>query len=457
MRMTVPASVALVSALSAAPAFGQRPGTIELGGWGQLTHYDPSLILGDAVGVGGTVGVWVARQFAVEGSAAYSSPSASPAGNLKEIPLRLRVVYGVPASPTATLLFGAGYVHNAVRDGSSAWEDGVTGTLGARFDLTPHVAVRVAAVGDYFPSPLNEGVGASDNWNFALQAGFDFLIGRRSAGGPARFPTRIPAPTPPPPSVRVPPPSAPAQSAPPRDSDSDGVPDSLDKCLGTPLGDKVDANGCSLPQDSDGDGVVDANDQCPATPAGLKVDANGCPVDSDGDGVSDAVDRCPNTPAGDRVDANGCSLPQDADADGIPDAIDRCPRTSLGARVDALGCPVLFPGGSRSLVMQGVTFQTANATLTAPSFATLDQVAASLRAHPEIRVDVAGYTDDQGALDANRRLSQARADAVRAYLIRQGVPAAQLTAHGFGSANPLDSNLTPAGRARNRRVELHRL
>jgi OOP family OmpA-OmpF porin len=218
----------------------------------------------------------------------------------------------------------------------------------------------------------------------------------------------------------------------------------------------VDANGCSLPKDSDGDGVIDAKDQCPDTRPGVRVDANGCPIDSDGDGVADAVDKCPDTPPGDTVDASGCTIPRDADRDGVLDASDRCPRTPPGTKVDALGCPVLFSGLSRTLVLRGVTFQTGRATLTAASLGSLDQVAASLGAHPEIRVEIAGYTDDQGARAANRRLSQARADAVRAYLIRRGVPGTQLVARGFGAANPLDSNSTPTGRARNRRVELHR-
>ncbi len=451
MRVTVPASVAVLSALLTPRAGAQRPGTIELGGFVQLTRYDPSLILSDAIGAGGTLAVWVARGFAVEGSAAYSAPSAPPTGSAKQIPLRLRLTYAVPVGPTSALLLGTGYVHNAVR-GTSTWEDGVTGLFGARFDLNPHVAVRVDAVGDYFPAPLNGGPGAQDNWNFALQAGFDLLIGRRGAGTPSRFPTALPTPKPAPPTgVRVP-----APVPPPKDSDSDGVPDSLDKCPGTPLGDKVDANGCSLPKDSDGDGVIDAQDQCPNTPPRVKVDATGCPIDSDGDGVPDAIDKCPNTPAGDTVDASGCTVMKDADGDGVPDDRDRCPRTPAGMRVDALGCPVLFSGPSRAFVLQGVTFQTGSASLTGTSVATLDQVAASLKAHPELRVQIAGYTDDQGTLAANRRLSQARADAVRGYLIRRGVAAAQLTARGYGSANPLDSNSTAAGRARNRRVELHR-
>lgn len=452
MRVTVPASAAVVLALLTTPAAGQRPGTIELSGFAQLTRYDASLDLNEAIGVGATLGVWIARGFSIEGSAAYSSPGTASAASLKEIPLRARLTYSVPVDSQTAVLFGAGYVHNAVRDGSSVWEDGITGLFGARVDLNPRVAIRVALVGDYFPSPFNEGPGVQDNWNFALQAGIDFLIGRRGPGAPQRFPTAIPAPTPEPPTgVRVPPPGPP-----PRDSDSDGVPDSLDKCAGTPLGDKVDANGCSLPKDSDGDGVIDSLDRCPGTRAGLKVDANGCPIDSDGDGVPDTADKCPNTPAGDTVDASGCTIPVDADGDGIPDAIDRCPRTAPGVPVDALGCPVLFPGQSRALVLQGVTFQTGSATLTATSLGRLNQVALSLKAHPEVRIEIAGYTDDQGVQAANIRLSQARADAVRAYLIRQGVAGTQLTARGFGSANPLDSNSTPAGRARNRRVELHR-
>lgn len=453
MRVPVPASVAVLSALLTTAAAAQRPGTIEIGAFPQFTRYDPSLQLNDAIGVGGTLGVYVARGFALEGSVAYSSPSSKVGGGVHELPIRARLMYSVPVDPRTALLFGAGYVHNAVRVGSgtSVWEDGVTGLFGVRVDLASHVAARVGVVGDYFPSPLNEGPGIQDNWNFALQAGVDLLIGRTGAGSPARFPTTIPSPTQPPPPVRVA-----APSAPPKDSDSDGVPDSLDKCLGTPLGDKVDANGCSLPKDSDGDGVIDARDQCPDTRAGARVDANGCPIDADGDGVADSVDRCPNTPAGDAVDASGCTIIKDADGDGVPDAIDRCPRTPAGARVDGLGCTVLFSGGARALVLQGVNFQTGSSTLTAGSLATLDQVAASLRANPSIQAEIAGYTDDQGTVAENRRLAQARADAVRAYLIRQGVPGAQLTARGYGPANPLDSNATPAGRARNRRVELHR-
>ncbi len=121
-----------------------------------------------------------------------------------------------------------------------------------------------------------------------------------------------------------------------RDTDRDGIADNADRCANTPAGTPVDATGC--PRDADRDGVADNLDRCADTPAGTPVDANGCPRDSDSDGVMDNADRCPNTPAGTTVDANGC--PRDVDGDGVADNADRCPNTAAGTQVDANGCPV---------------------------------------------------------------------------------------------------------------------
>lgn len=63
------------------------------------------------------------------------------------------------------------------------------------------------------------------------------------------------------------------------------------------------------PLDSDGDGVPDSHDKCPGTPAGVEVDSEGCALDSDGDGVADYLDQCPDTSAGVAVDSVGCPLP----------------------------------------------------------------------------------------------------------------------------------------------------
>jgi OOP family OmpA-OmpF porin len=218
----------------------------------------------------------------------------------------------------------------------------------------------------------------------------------------------------------------------------------------------VDAAGCSASQkDADQDRVMDNVDQCPATPAGEAVDQAGCSAtqrDTDADGVKDNVDQCVNTPSGAQVDQNGCSPEQrDSDGDHVMDTSDACPNTPAGQQVDARGCPMEFG------VMAGVTFATGTANLTEPAQAKLLDVARSLAADPNIKVEVAGHTDNTGSRSTNMRISQQRADAVAKFLTDNGVAASQVTAKGYGPDKPIASNATSEGRAQNRRVELNRV
>ena len=234
----------------------------------------------------------------------------------------------------------------------------------------------------------------------------------------------------------------------PVDSDKDGVTDDKDKCPTTPAGRKVDANGCEL--DGDKDGVVDALDKCPTTPAGRKVDANGCELDGDKDGVVDALDKCPTTPAGRKVNAEGCEL--DTDGDGLVDGVDACP-TVFAKTAD--GCPLPPPPAPpKKLTLDGVNFDNDKATLRPDAAAILDQAAATLKEWGDAKVEVAGHTDSRSADDYNLKLSQRRAEAVRAYLIGKGVAADRLTAMGYGETQPVADNETEEGRFKNRRVEL---
>lgn len=239
----------------------------------------------------------------------------------------------------------------------------------------------------------------------------------------------------------------------PIDSDGDGVPDGIDQCADTPKGCKVDGKGCTL--DTDNDGVCDGIDRCPSTPAGATVDAKGCELDGDKDGVPDGIDHCPGTPVGCVVDATGCSV--DTDGDGVCDGLDKCPNTPKGRPVDLTGCEFVLPTPEKPLVLEGVHFETGKALLTEDSKQILARVAASLLDHPEVKLEVAGHTDATGSDAHNLKLSQARANAVRNYLISKGVKAEVLTAKGYGKSQPIADNQTKEGRDRNRRTELRRL
>ena len=235
------------------------------------------------------------------------------------------------------------------------------------------------------------------------------------------------------------------------DDDGDGVANHLDKCPDTPKGVKVDAEGCPL--DSDGDGVPDYLDKCPGTPKGVAVDATGCPIDSDGDGVPDYLDKCPGTPKGAAVDATGC--PIDSDGDGVPDYLDKCPGTPRGVPVDATGCPIegIEVMGDEWMVRGKVLFALNKVTIRPEAAEVLLKVAGFLKKNPQYLVEIQGNTDNTGQMAWNMKLSQMRADAVKGYLVSNGVAGGRLTTKAFGPNEPIAPNNTAEGRAKNRRVD----
>lgn len=104
---------------------------------------------------------------------------------------------------------------------------------------------------------------------------------------------------------------------------------------------------------------------------------------------------------------------------------------------------------------QGILFDTGQSEVKPESTPTLKQIAAAFKEHPELKVEIQGHTDNVGKADANLRLSQARAEAVKKVLTSEyGVNAEQLTAKGYGDTKPAGDNKTQEGRANNRRVEL---
>ena len=244
-----------------------------------------------------------------------------------------------------------------------------------------------------------------------------------------------------------------------QDTDGDGVPDWRDDCPNTPkeastIVNAIDERGCE--RDTDGDGVPDWRDKCPGTPKGATVDKNGCEQDTDGDGVPDWRDECPDTPkeaaqVAHAVDSVGCL--KDTDGDGVPDYMDACPL--IHGSKDNRGCPEI-KREIRNLLkkaMQGIQFETAKSNIKPVSYPLLNQIAEAFIDNPSWLIEVQGHTDNVGAADYNQKLSEARANSVRDYLIKAGVPEERLTAVGYGLTKPIADNKTAAGRKENRRVE----
>ena len=105
------------------------------------------------------------------------------------------------------------------------------------------------------------------------------------------------------------------------------------------------------------------------------------------------------------------------------------------------------------LARASIEFESNSTTMTPSSLATLDQLIAELRPSPRTAIEIGGHTDKYGEPDYNLQLSQRRADAVRRYFTKHGLPK-QFTAVGYGASRPLSVAENRAGLQRNRRIEL---
>jgi OOP family OmpA-OmpF porin len=170
----------------------------------------------------------------------------------------------------------------------------------------------------------------------------------------------------------------------------------------------------------------------PAAPAAVEPPpAPDCStLDTDNDGVNNCDDRCADTPAGTIVGPDGCPQKVVIDLRGVNFKFDR-PKSGESNIEPTLQEP------------------------TADSVAILDQAIDALNRYPEIKVELNGHTDAIGTDAYNQGLSERRAQIVSDYLTSHGIDASRITAVvGYGEAQPIDTNDTKEGRARNRRTEL---
>ena len=234
---------------------------------------------------------------------------------------------------------------------------------------------------------------------------------------------------------------------PEKDSDGDGFLDRSDAC---PYEPGKAPDGCPE-RDRDADGFMDSADACPDVPG---VAPDGCPEkDRDGDGFLDSVDKCPDDPG---VEPDGCPIP-DTDGDGILDPDDKCPtvpETKNGYQ-DEDGCPDEIPVALAKFTgtIKGIYFDLDKDTIKPKSKPVLDRAVSVLQEFNTIRIEISGHTDSTGSVEYNRDLSKRRALSVKKYLVEHGVEDARIEYRGAGPDEPVDTNKTAAGRAKNRRIE----
>lgn len=404
--------VALISWAGLASAEGAKYWfeVTPLGGWHM---FEGNQHLDDGYTYGLALGLPINDRWTLEGGFAWID-SETEVGNVDVEGQRYSVDALFHLMPDSAfrpfVLVGAGAIRLSPDGGKSDTDVMANYGAGVKFALMPNLDLRaevrhVMPFNDYYN-------------NLVAQVGFTVSFGKRGKS---------------------------MEKVVPMDSDGDGVTDDMDACADTPAGTAVDSVGCPVVTDADGDGVADAKDLCPDTPAGVAVGDNGCPKDTDGDGIPDSADLCANTPAGQAVDETGCLL--DTDKDGVEDPLDRCPGTPVGAKVDKRGC----------WVIKGLFFDSGKSIIKPEYNLLLGEVIQILKANPEVRVAIEGYTDSMGGEAGNQSISEARAKAVHDEFVSRGIAKERLEYRGFGEKNPVADNTTDEGRKKNRRVELRPL
>lgn len=284
------------------------------------------------------------------------------------------------------------------------------------------------------------------------------------------------------------------------DTDGDGIMDKLDSCVtesGIPK-----FNGCP---DTDGDGIMDKEDDCP-TEAGL-VEFKGCP-DTDKDGLKDSEDRCPTFPG--PISNKGCplkllhvldsineilltdtlfigndkfrfnQLPADkshlfemlASDDVYPDFIDveivtkDSTKTIRAFKVgeNKYSYTYVVKGQALKLSLEeqevlntafkNLEFETGKAKIKEASLPSLIELSNLLKKKPDWGLKIEGHTDNVGKASNNLKLSKLRATSIKEFLVENEVDASRFDVKWFGHTKPIESNTTPDGRQKNRRVEM---
>ncbi len=285
------------------------------------------------------------------------------------------------------------------------------------------------------------------------------------------------------------------------DSDGDGLTDGDEalKYHTDPMKGDTDGDGLSdydeivkyhtdpLKVDSDGDGLTDYDEITKYHTDPLKTDSDGdglsdfdevtkyhtdpLKADSDGDGLNDFVEVTNSHTDPLKADTDGDSVsdgdevvkyhtdPLKADTDGgsVNDGQEIARGTNPLDPADDVAKPTMENiEVGKAIVLEGIVFKTGKSTIDPASLPTLTEALNTMKGNPDLAVEIRGYTDNVGKPAANKALSQKRAEAVRTWLVKQGIDASRIAVNGLGPENPIGDNTTAEGRAMNRRIEFFR-
>lgn len=406
-------------AAATSPAASQQGGGLEFGAFAQVSYFQKSIGFKQGSGGGGIrLGFFPARQLELEAEGAFVPTEGRGGLRVSYIPLRARLLFNLPAGEHSAFLVGGGYARNEFRRGLNTQEDGATGLLGFRLGLPGITSIRISTSVDYIPSPsieLYPGATAEPdhnvNWN--IQVGLGFLFG---GGRPPVAQRREPTPVAPRP-------------------DSLAMQARRDSLARAARQDSLRVAQARAEEDRLRDSVRIAQERANARQQALRDSLR---IATQRDSVRTAALR----------DSLRLTLNR-ARIAALRDSLER-----LALR-DSLR--LMMAQRQTRVTLRGVNFQLGKAVLLPISRDILLEVARSLVANPQVRVEVAGHTDSTGSRALNERLSLARAESVKAFLVENGVIAGQLEVQGYASTQPVASNKTASGRAQNRRVELRRI
>ena len=193
--------------------------------------------------------------------------------------------------------------------------------------------------------------------------------------------------------------------------------------------------------------------------SGSKLTLDGDDITLDGalaQGDIDGLMRKLKSVLGDKFDIKSVAQVVEAAATPAAPMDDVAKNAAAAAKMDELKVAGNISGTDlvNALNLAAITFATGRATISPNSMDILNKAADTLKASDDgTRVEIGGHTDNVGDPPSNARLSEARANSVMVTLVKLGVNAAILTAKGYGDTKPVDSNDTPEGKAKNRRME----